>query len=29
METSLGILETKGFAAAISAAEKILEDNNY
>ena len=28
METSLGILETKGFAAAISAAEKILEDNS-
>ena len=28
METSLGILETKGFAAAISAAEKILENNS-
>ena len=27
METSYGILETKGFAAAISAAEKILETN--
>jgi ethanolamine utilization protein EutM len=28
METSLGILETKGFAAAISAAEKILENSS-
>lgn len=28
METSLGILETKGFAAAFAAADKILEDNN-
>lgn len=28
METSLGILETKGFAAAISAVEKILDDNS-
>ncbi|OGU81199.1 MAG: hypothetical protein A2W11_08280 [Ignavibacteria bacterium RBG_16_35_7] len=28
METSFGILETKGFAAAITAADKILEDNN-
>ena len=26
METSIGILETKGFAAAFAAAEKILED---
>jgi microcompartment protein CcmL/EutN len=28
METSIGILETKGFAVAIAAADKILEDNN-
>lgn len=27
METSLGIFETKGFAAAVAAAEKILEEN--
>ncbi len=28
MEISIGILETKGFAAAISAADKILEDSS-
>lgn len=28
METLIAILETKGFAAAIAAADKILEDNN-
>lgn len=28
MEKSIGILETKGFAAAFAAAEKILEDKN-
>jgi len=28
MQTSLGILETKGFAAAITAADKILEDHS-
>lgn len=28
METSLGIFETKGFAAAVAGAERILEDKN-
>ena len=27
MEKSIGIFETKGFAAAIAGAEKILENN--